>query len=165
MRLILVLIAFVSVLSSCVNAQKKALDNVLALEDKLKLAQDASSNTDLALEVVAAYSQFLAAYPNIESKPKLLFKSGEVLKGLGENLKAAQYFYKVHHNFPESKLAPLALFYQAHCFEIIEQRLTAKNTYEEFIERYPNHPYVEQAIGMIQLLHYSDEDLIKQFEK
>lgn len=165
MRLIIVLIALVSVLGSCVNAQKKALDNVLALEDKLKLAQDAGSNRDLALEVVAAYSQFLAAYPNIESKPELLFKAGEVLKGLGENLKAAQYFYNVHHNFPESKLAPLALFYQAHCFEIIEQRLTAKNTYEEFIERYPNHPYVEQAIGMIQLLHYSDEDLIKQFEK
>jgi TolA-binding protein len=157
MRQILFLIAFVSIFSSCVNAQKKALDRVLALEAKLKLAEDASANRELAIEVVAVY-------PEIESKPELLFKSGEVLKGLGENLKAAKSFYKVHHNFPKSKLAPLALFYQAHCFEVLEQRLTAKNTYQEFIDRYPNHPYVAQAEGMIQLLHYSDEELIKQFQ-
>jgi len=164
MRQVLFLIAFVSVFASCVNSQKKALDRVLALEAKLRLAQDASANRELALEVVAAYSEFLLAYPNIESKPELLFKSGEVLKGLGENLKAAKSFYKVHHNFPNSKLAPLALFYQAHCFEVLEQRLTAKNTYQELIDRYPNHPYVAQAKGMIQLLYYSDEDLIKQFQ-
>ena len=164
MRQILFLIAFVSIFSSCVNAQKKALDRVLALEAKLKLAEDASANRELAIEVVAAYNELLLVYPEIESKPELIFKSGEVLKGLGENLKAAKSFYKVHHNFPKSKLAPLALFYQAHCFEVLEQRLTAKNTYQEFIDRYPNHPYVAQAEGMIQLLHYSDEELIKQFQ-
>jgi len=164
MKYIMFFIVFISVFSSCVNPQKKALDKVLALESKLKLAQDAGANKDLALEVVAAYSDFLLAYPDIESKPELLFKSGEVLKGLGENLLAANSFYKVHHGFPNSKLAPLALFYQAHCFESIEQRLTAKNTYQEFIDRYPNHPYKVQAEGMIKLLQYSDEDLIKQFQ-
>tara|TARA_B100000780_G_C21011397_1_gene405011 strand:+ start:169 stop:666 length:498 start_codon:yes stop_codon:yes gene_type:complete len=163
MKQVIILIVFVSVLCSCVNKQKRALDRVLALEYKLKLAKDASSNKELALEVVAAYSNFLLAYPEIESKPELLFKSGEVLKGLGENLKAAKSFYKIHTVFPNSKLAPLALFYQAHCFEVLEQRLTAKNTYQEFIDRYPNHPYVREAKGMIQLLYYSDEDLIKQF--
>ena len=164
MKQVFLLIAFVSVFCSCVNEQKKALDRVLALESKLKIAQDAGANKELAIEVLAAYSDFLLAYPGIESKPELLFKSGEVLKGLGENLKAAQYFYKVHNGFPNSKLAPLALFYQAHCFEVIEQRLTAKNTYQEFIDRYPNHPYVGQAKGMIQLLYYSDEDLIKKLQ-
>lgn len=165
MRLVIILIAFLSFFSSCVNPQKRALDRVLALESKLKLVQDASANRGLALEVIAAYSEFLLAYPDIESKPELLFKSGEVLKGLGENLKAAQSFYKVHNGFPNSKLAPLALFYQASCFEAIEQRLTAKNTYQEFIDRYPSHPYVAQAKGMIQLLHFSDEELIKKFQK
>ncbi len=164
MRYLLFLIVFVTAFSSCVNTQKKALDRVLALEVKLKLAQDASANRALALEVVAAYSEFLLAYPEIESKPELLFKSGEVLKGLGDNLKAAESFYKVHHSFPNSKLAPLALFYQAHCFEALEQDLTAKNIYQEFIDRYPNHPYIPQAKGMIQLLYYSDEDLIKHLQ-
>ena len=80
MRLVIILIAFLSFFSSCVNPQKRALDRVLALESKLKLVQDASANRGLALEVSAAYSEFLLAYPDIESKPELLFKSGEVLK-------------------------------------------------------------------------------------
>ena len=39
-----------------------------------------------------------------------------------------------------------------------------KKIYEEFIERYPNHPYVEQAKGMIQLLYFSDEEIIQKFK-
>ena len=165
MRTVFFLLGFVCLLGSCVNAQKKALDRVLELEAKLMVVEDASANVDLAKEVLVAYSDFLKAYPDAESNPEILFKSGEVFKGLGQYLQAAQTFYKVHYNFPNSKLAPLAMFQQADCFEALEQRLTAKNTYEEFIERYPNHPYVEQAKGMIQLLHFSDEELINQFQK
>jgi hypothetical protein len=83
MKQLLVLISVLTIVISCVNPQKKALDQVLVLEAKLKLAQDASANRELALEVIAAYSEFLLAYPDVESKPELLFKSGEVLKGLG----------------------------------------------------------------------------------
>ena len=59
----------------------------------------------------------------------------------------------------------MALFLQGHAFEAIGQRLTAKTIYEEFLERYPEHPYSEQVIGMIALLQYSDEELIEQFQK
>jgi tetratricopeptide (TPR) repeat protein len=165
MRNVFFLFSFVCLLCSCVNAQKEALDRVLELEAKLMAVQDASANVDLAKEVLIAYSDFLKAYPDAESNPEILFKSGEVFKGLGQYLQAAQFFNKVHYNFPNSKLAPLAMFQQADCFEALEQRLTAKNTYEEFIERYPSHPYVVQAKGMIQLLYYSDEELINQFQK
>ena len=165
MRKVLFLIVGLCIFSSCVNAQKKALDRVLELESKLMKVQDASTNVDLAKEVLLAYNEFLAAFPDAESNPEILFKSGEVYKGLGEYLNAAQSFNKVHTKFPTSELAPLAMFQQADCFEALEQRLTAKNTYEEFIERYPNHPYIEQAKGMIQLLYFSDEELINQFEK
>jgi len=165
MRNVFLLFGFVCLLGSCVNEQKKALDKVLELESKLMKVQDASANVDLSKEVLVAYSDFLKAYPEADSNPEILFKSGEVFKGLGQYLQAAQAFYKVHTNFPGLDMAPLALFQQAHCFERIEQRLSAKHTYEEFIERYPNHPYVEQAKGMIQLLHFSDEELINQFQK
>ena len=165
MRTIFSLISFVCLLHSCVNEQKKALDKVLELEAKLMEVQDASSNESLAKEVLVAYSEFLKTYPEAEINPELLFKSGEVFKGLGQYLQAAQSFNKVHYSFPNSKLAPLAMFQQADCFEALDQRLTAKHTFEEFIERYPNHPYVEQAKGMIQLLYFSDEELINQFQK
>ena len=86
------------------------------------------------------------------------------MKGLGAHLKSAKAFHKVHTQFPNAKVAPIALFHQAHCFEALDQYLTAKNTYEDFIERYPNHPYVSQAKGMIQILNLSDEELIQKFQ-
>ena len=92
--------------------------------------QDASSNESLAKEVLVAYSEFLKTYPEAEINPELLFKSGEVFKGLGQYLQAAQSFNKVHYSFPNSKLAPLAMFQQADCFEALDQRLTAKHTFE-----------------------------------
>jgi len=165
MRNLFLFLCFVCLLGSCANAQKKALDRVLELEAQLMQVEDASSNTDLAEEVLAAYDEFLKAFPDADNHSELLFKSGEVWKGLGAHLKSAKAFYQVHTKFPDSDLAPLALFQQAHCFEVLGQRLTAKKIYEEFIERYPNHPYEEQAKGMIQNLHFSDEELIKQFQK
>ena len=165
MRNLFLFLVFVGVLASCVNAEKKALDSVLELEAKLMHVQDTASDVELAKEVLEAYLEFLKTYPDTEKKSEILFKSGEILKGLGAHLQSAQAFHRVHTKFPDSKLAPLALFQQADCFEALDQRLTAKNTYEEFMERYPNHPYTEQAKGMIRLLHFSDEELINQFQK
>ena len=149
---------------ACVNPKQKAIDRILELETRLKLIEDLSSNEVLAYEVLSEYSNFLKLYPNAKIAPELFFKSGEVFKGLGLYLKAANSFYEVHAKYSNTSIAPLALFQQAHCFEILKQKITAKNTYEEFINRYPNHPYVEQAKGMIQLLYFSDEEIIQKFK-
>ena len=164
MRVVLLSLLMLLVLNACETRQQKDLKILLELENKLMQVEDAASNQTLAKDVLVAYDEFIRAYPAAEQIPELLFKSGEVLKGLGAHLKSAKAFHKVHTQFPNAKVAPIALFYQAHCFEELDQFLTAKNTYEEFIERYPNHPYVDQANGMIQILNFSDEELIHQFQ-
>jgi TolA-binding protein len=151
--------------SACVNDQKKAFDQLLEVQGRLMKVEDALSNKILAREALDAYSYFLEAFPDAENNAEILFNSGQVYKGLNNNLKALESFYLVHSKFPKSPWAALAFFHQADCFESLGQRLTAKNTYEEFIERYPNHPYESQAKEMIQLLYLSDYEMIKQFEK
>ena len=143
--------------SCCFNFSSSNPDSRANLED-------AAANETLAKDVLLAYDEFILTYPHAEQIPELLFKSGEVLKGLGAHLKSAKAFHKVHTQFPNTKIAPIALFHQAHCFEALDQHLTAKNTYEDFIERYPKHPYVSQANGMIQILNLSDEELIYKFQ-
>lgn len=151
--------------SACVNDQKKAFDQLLEVQGRLMQVEDVMSNKVLAREVLEAYSSYLDTFPDAENNAEILFNSGQVYKGLNKNLKALESFYLVHSKFPRSPWAALAFFQQADCFEALDQRLTAKNTYEEFIERYPNHPYELQAKKMIQLLYLTDEELIKQFEK
>ena len=144
MRVVLISLLMLLVLNACETKQQKDLISLLELENKLMQAEDAAANETLAKEVLVVYD--------------------EVLKGLGAHLKSAKAFHKVHTQFPNAKVAPIALFHKAHCFEALDQHLTAKNTYEDFIERYPNHPYVSQAKGMIQILNLSDEELIHKFQ-
>tara|TARA_B100001093_G_scaffold513180_1_gene584553 strand:- start:1716 stop:2207 length:492 start_codon:yes stop_codon:yes gene_type:complete len=149
---------------SCVNEEKKALDQLFILQRKLMQVEDAVSNRALAIEVLETYNSFLEAYPDSENNPEILYNVGQVFMGLGNNSKALDSFYLVHSKFPKSSWAPLAFFQQASCFESLNQRLTAKKTYEEFVERYPNHPYIFQANELIKLLYLTDEELINQFE-
>ncbi len=164
MRVVLLSLLMLLVLNACVNKQQIDLKILLELENKLMKVEDVAANETLAKDVLLAYDEFILAYPHAEQIPELLFKSGEVLKGLGAHLKSAKAFHKVHTQYPNAKIAPIALFHQAHCFEALEQHLTAKNTYEDFIKRYPKHPYVSQANGMIQILNLSDEELIYKFQ-
>ena len=164
MRVVLLSLLMLLVLNACDTKQQTDLKSLLELENKLMQVEDAVANQTLAKDVLVAYDEFTRAYPDAEQIPELLFKSGEVLKGLGAHLKSAKAFHKVHTQFPYAKVAPIALFHQAHCFEALDQYLTAKNTYEDFIERYPNHPYVSQAKEMIQILNLSDEELIQKFQ-
>ena len=164
MRVVLLSLLMLLVLNACDTKQQTDLKSLLELENKLMQVEDAAANQTLAKDVLVAYDEFRRAYPDAEQIPELLFKSGEVLKGLGAHLKSAKTFHKVHTQFPDAKVAPIALFHQAHCFEALDQYLTAKNTYEDFIERYPNPPYVSQAKGMIQILNLSDDQLIHKFQ-
>jgi tetratricopeptide (TPR) repeat protein len=165
MKYILGIISVFLFFSACVSEQKKALTHLLEVQGKLIQLKDARLNKPLAIEVLDLYNSFLEEYPDAENNAEILFNLGQVYRGLGKNLKALESFYLVHSKFPESPWAALAFFQQADCFEALDQRLTAKNTYEEFMEKYPSHPYLDQAMGMIQLLYLTDEELINKFEK
>ncbi|MDG1849184.1 MAG: tetratricopeptide repeat protein [Flavobacteriales bacterium] len=165
MRCLSSCLIFLSVLTSCVDREKYDYRHIVKLESQLLEQQVLEYDSAYAEQLLQAYRIFLSSHPTSSKKTELLFKYAEVLKGQGSWLDAAEIFHQVHDLHPESSLAPLALFHQAHCFEMLQQKLTAKNTYQEFITRYPNHPYIEQAKGMIALLQYSDEELMQQFQE
>ena len=165
MRCFILCLLFLSLCSSCVDREKNDYKTIETIESKLRTQQDLSNDSVFAEQLLQTYRIFLSSHPQSSKKPELLFKYAEVLKGQSRWLNAVEIFHQVHDKHADSPLAPLALFQQAHCFEKLEQRLTAKNTYQEFIRRYPEHPYIEQAKGMIALLQYSDEELMQQFQE
>ena len=164
MRGLLAIIVALFFLNSCYNAEESDFSRLQKVENSLIEQQDLSYDSTRAEDLLQAYRIFMSSHPKSEKKPELLFKYGEVSKAQGDYLTAADAFYQIHNNYPDLPIAPLALFQQADCFEALNQRLTAKNTYQEFTDRYPTHPYVDQAKGLIHLLHLSDEELIHEFQ-
>ena len=156
---------FLCLLASCVDREKDDYQHIEKLESQLIEQQVLEYDAAYAEKLLQAYRIFLSSHPESPKKPELLFKYGEVLKGQRRWLDAADIFHRVHDTHSESPLAPLALFHEAHCFEKLQQKHSAKKTYQDFITRYPNHPYVDEAKGMMMLLNYSDEDLMQQFQQ
>ena len=164
MRGFIPIVMVLLLLSSCYNAEQSDFSRLQKFETTLIEQQDVRYDSIRAEDLLQAYRIFMSSHPKSEKKPEILFKYGEVSKAQGDYLTAADAFYQIHNTYPDLPIAPLALFQQADCFEALNQRLTAKNTYQEFIDRYPTHPYVDQAKGLIHILHLSNEELIHEFQ-
>jgi len=96
----------------------------------------------------------------------MLFKAGDVARGLRNPGKAIQLWGFLWRDYPAHAKAPDALFLQAFTFEtMLNDASSAKSYYTQFVEKFPTHKLVPQAQLSIQNLSKSPEDLIKEFQK
>ena len=67
---------------------------------------------------------------------------------------------------PDHERAPLALFYKATIVgDMLNEDENAKMLYQEFIDKYPDHPLAESAKESIKLQGKSLDEIVKEFEK
>ena len=58
------------------------------------------------------------------------------------------------------------MFYKAMIIgDMLHEDELAKKTYKEFIENYPDHPFVESAKASINFQGKTLEEVVKEFEK
>jgi len=67
---------------------------------------------------------------------------------------------------PDHERAPLALFYKATIVgDVLREDENAKIYYQEFIDKFPEHPLAESAKESIKLQGKSLEEIVKEFEE
>ena len=108
----------------------------------------------------------------VEKNPKdtisamYLFKAGDLSRGLGKFDDAINYWQMLIEKYPDYKRAPDALFLQAFTYENDVKDLDkAKNLYETFLKKYPNHSFAANIPVIIENLGKSPEELIESFKK
>jgi len=79
---------------------------------------------------------------------------------------AVETYQRIADEFPESRLAPQALFFVANNYLIHFRRShTAEDTYRELIERYPNSKEAEVAVKILPVVHQlTDKQLAEMAE-
>ena len=129
-------------------------------KDSLKL------NVSHASSLISAYDAFITNHPVDDKTPEFTFKAADLSRGLKRWNDAVKYFNDIIDNHSKSEYAAMSLFYKA---MILGDNLNdvdqAKALYEEFIEKYPDHEFADDAKASIDLLGMSLEDVIKQFEE
>lgn len=162
----LVLFILIHFIVGCsVTERDRSVKEIDQLESEI---YSETEGTDLskANTLVQQYMQFAETYPEDELTPSYLFKSGEVAMNLGLPQTSVQAFDKILFNYPDFEKAPQCLFLKAFVYEnLVGDMSKAEQFYKEFLEKYPEDDFADDAEVSLQYLGKTPEELIQEFEK
>ena len=163
------------VFGSCKNvtttSQKSVRDSIITTinANEKELFSNASStpiSNAKAQETIALYEKFAATFPKDSLTPNFLMKAADICSNTNQAAKSVELCRKIVQQYPDFKDVPTAMFLMAF---VTENKLNniprAKELYQEFIQKYPNHPLAKDAQASIENLGLSDEELMAKFQK
>lgn len=123
-------------------------------------------NPESANNLLAAYEEYIKHHSFEADSKDYQFKAGELAKALNKPHIAIKHFNDLLERDPKHEKAPLSLFYKAMIIgDMLHEDELAKTTYQEFIDKYPDHPFVESAKASIELQGKSLDEIVAGFEE
>ncbi len=158
------LLLTILLLSCNLNHEKKILEEILSLENRIIKTEDINDQKFLINEISNNYIVFLNNFENSDFYPDILFKYAELLKSINKIDKAVFYYKKVYNLYPDSKFAPISIINQASCYDKIGKTNFSIELYDLFLSKYPNHPYEVDVKKLIQITGKYDTEIIKNLK-
>jgi len=153
------------------NSGVKFMDDG-SLEDKIDeigkriFTDEAGFNKNIGQEFISAVENYAMFNPKSEKAPTFLIDAATIARNLGSGGKTLELFRTVFERFPDHPKAGDALFYEAFTYDAdLKDFKKAEAAYNNFMTKYPEHPFVDQAKVMLQNLGKSDEELLKSLGK
>lgn len=169
MKKIKVLVAFAAVMIislSCSSPKEKLSNEIKSMEDSLFSDETKMVDRTLARELIDKYIAFADQYPDDPETPQTLFKAGDLSMNMNMPRQAIQIFDRIINNYPEFEKTPQCLFLKGYIYENdLKDLKTAKQIYEEFLKKYPDDEFADDAEISIRNLGKSPEELIREFEE
>ncbi|MBQ21144.1 MAG: hypothetical protein CMD31_10340 [Flavobacteriales bacterium] len=145
------------------------IEERIALIDNysLILANDTTGvHREVAEKLLLAYEDFLKHHSFESISKEYQFRAGELAKAINKPHLAIKHLNGLLERDPDHERAPLALFYKATIVgDMLNEDENAKMLYQEFIDKYPDHPLAESAKESIKLQGKSLDEIVKEFEK
>ncbi|HNS16448.1 MAG TPA: tetratricopeptide repeat protein [Bacteroidales bacterium] len=150
--------------SAC--SQKNKMDKqITALENEIFSDQEQSVNMEKTAQLVDAYVAFADSYPSDTEAPEHLFNAGNVAMNLLDPEKAITLFDRIMKSYPEFEKIPHCLFLKAFIYENqLNQLGSAEMLYREFLQKYPDHEFTDDAEMSLKNLGKTPEELLEQFQ-
>jgi len=163
--LVVALVAGCSFLGS--KSEKDALEKVRKAEAAL-YGEDKNFKFDekKAQEVILSYNDFVQQYPKSKESPEMLLKSADLHRALKNYEVAIDVYQRIENEYPDFPKMPQVVFLEGFVYENELFRLEkAKERYEFFLSKYPNHELSDDVKFSLQNLGKSPEEIIKGFEQ
>ena len=103
--------------------------------------------------------------PASEEAPSYLYEAGKTAGYIRAFPKAVELYEWIYNKYPEHKNAPQALFMMGFTYDNeIGDSEKAKTLYADFISKYPEDDFADDAKFLLDNLGKSDEEIIESFE-
>lgn len=123
-------------------------------------------NPIYAEKLLVAYEDYIKHHDFEAISKEYQFKAGELAKALNQPHRSIKHFNGLIDRDPNHEKAPVALFYKAMVVgDMLGEHDNAKIFYQEFIDKYPDHPFAESAKASIELEGKNLDDIVKEFEQ
>ncbi len=154
------------ILLSCGNPRVEAVENITLLEDALFSEEGDMSNLEKANQLIEQYISFADQFPKDSLAPEYLFKAADITMNINKGEMAVELYDRIMNDYPDFRKTPECLFLKAYVYENnLGDLEKARMYYQEFIDKYPDNDFADDAEISIQNLGKSPEELIKEFEE
>lgn len=164
---LLSILALISIyFAACSSSKEKYETKINELEKNLFSEKNISINKINAEELINSYIEFAEKFPADSNSAKYLFNAADISMNILESDKAISIYNKIINDYPNFKKAPECLFLKGFVYENnLNDLEKAKTIYLEFIEKYPDNDFADDAKISIENLGKTPEQLILEFEK
>jgi TolA-binding protein len=164
-------IAILFVGFSCSGPNKEVnktgvMDSIDSMENKLYNSQDVQMSKEDATNLILLYQQFAKEFPNDTLAPLYLFRASDLSMNLQRPKETIKLFDLLLENYPDYEKTSSVLFLKAFVYEDQLRDLdNARKYYLEFLEKYPESDFADDAEMSLKNLGKTPEELILEFEK
>lgn len=119
----------------------------------------------VANELVQAYVAYADSHKDSDEAPKYLYEAANLAMNLNNSTEALDLFNRIIYQYPNFEKVPECMFLLGYIYENNLQNYgKAKELYEMFLSKYPNHDFADDARISIDNMGKPLEELVKEFE-
>jgi outer membrane protein assembly factor BamD (BamD/ComL family) len=160
-------------LASCAGSQNNEKNQedeltkaITSLESELFDSGPGRIDRKKAIELINLYTEFADEFPDDAQSPEFLYKASDISMNLRRPVETIQLFDILLTKYPDFDKTPTTLFLKAFVYEDQMQDMErAKKYYEEFLAKYPDSEFADDAEVSLKNLGKTPEELIKEFEE
>ncbi len=173
MRNLIIFIVIVIVAASCAGPKAKKVrtkqeiqDSITAMENELFSLKSTRIDKHKVLDMIGLYTEYAREFPDDTLAPVYLFKASDISMNLYRPLETIRILDTIMIKYPDFSKTPTALFLKAFIYEDqVKNYKLARKYYQQFIDKYPDNEFTDDARMSLQNLGKSPEELIKEFEE
>jgi outer membrane protein assembly factor BamD (BamD/ComL family) len=163
---LLPIILVTALLSGCGPSRDKTIGTITSLETRLFAPAATGFDQVKADSLLTAYESFMKHFPEDSLTLRFNFKAANLCMNMGNGMKAIGLFDKFIEKYPDHPKAAVSMFFKAYIYENQIKNLDkAKETYLQFIEKYPDGEFANDARVALQNLGKSPEQMVREFEE